>query len=74
VCEAASQQTNDTNGNHQVRSTPDVRRFLALIAASSLGLAGSAANASASNSIAGRAYQQTNLVPDILRTSRGERQ
>jgi hypothetical protein len=35
--------------------------FLALIAASSLGLAGSAANASASNSIASRAYQQTNL-------------
>ena len=48
--------------------------FFALIAASSLGLAGSAANASASNSIASRVYQQTNLVPDMLRTSRGERQ
>jgi uncharacterized protein (TIGR03118 family) len=39
--------------------------LLALITASSLGLAGSAANASASNSIAGQAYQRTNLVSDI---------
>src|SRR6266478_10143276 len=39
--------------------------LLALIAASSLGLTGSAANASASNAIASRAYQQTNLVSDI---------
>ena len=38
--------------------------FLVLIAASSLGLTGLAANASA-NSIANSAYQQTNLVSDI---------
>jgi uncharacterized protein (TIGR03118 family) len=36
-----------------------------LLAGSSLGLTGLAANASASNSIASRAYQQTNLVSDI---------
>jgi hypothetical protein len=38
--------------------------FLALIAASPLGLTGLAANASA-NPIANQAYQQTNLVSDI---------
>src|SRR5260370_29566954 len=39
--------------------------FLVLLAASSLGLTGLAANASASSSIANSAYQQTNLVSDI---------
>jgi uncharacterized protein (TIGR03118 family) len=39
--------------------------FVVLLAGSSLGLTGLAANASASSSIASRAYQQTNLVSDI---------
>jgi uncharacterized protein (TIGR03118 family) len=39
--------------------------FVVLLAGSSLGLTGLAASASASNSIASRAYQQTNLVSDI---------
>jgi len=39
--------------------------FVVLLAGSSLGLTGLAANASASNSIASRSYQQTNLVSDI---------
>jgi len=39
--------------------------FVVLLAGSSLGLTGLAASASASSSIASRAYQQTNLVSDI---------
>jgi uncharacterized protein (TIGR03118 family) len=39
--------------------------FVVLLAGSSLGLTGLAASASASNSIASQAYQQTNLVSDI---------
>jgi uncharacterized protein (TIGR03118 family) len=39
--------------------------FVMLLAGSSLGLTGLAASASASSSIASRAYQQTNLVSDI---------
>jgi uncharacterized protein (TIGR03118 family) len=39
--------------------------FVVLLAGSSLGLAGLAASASASSSIASRAYRQTNLVSDI---------
>ena len=39
--------------------------FVVLVAAGSLGLTGLAASASASNSIASQAYQQTNLVSDI---------
>jgi uncharacterized protein (TIGR03118 family) len=39
--------------------------FVVLLAGSSLGLTGLAANASASSSIRSRAYQQTNLVSDI---------
>ena len=39
--------------------------FVVLLAGSSLGLTGLAASASASNSIAHSAYQQTNLVSDI---------
>jgi uncharacterized protein (TIGR03118 family) len=39
--------------------------FVVLLAGSSLGLTGLAANASASSSIAHSAYQQTNLVSDI---------
>ena len=39
--------------------------FVVLLAGSSLGLTGLAASASASNSIANSAYQQTNLVSDI---------
>ena len=45
----------------QVRSAA----FAVLLAGSSLGLTGLAASASASSSIASRAYQQTNLVSDI---------